>query len=66
MENQASKQDDLRAEKQDTVSSEKEENIKKAENKTVISIKDLIDEHPTSKAVHDIASDEQQHNEKSN
>ena len=66
MENQPGKQDDLRAEKQDTVSSEKEENVKNAEDKTVVSIKDVIDKHPTSKAVHNIPPDEQQHNEKSN
>ena len=66
MENMPSKQEELKAEKQDNVSAEKEENIKTTENKTVISIKDVIDKHPTSKAVHDIASDEQQHNEKSN
>ena len=66
MENMPSKQEELEAEKRDNVSAEKEENIKKAENKTVISIKDVIDKHPTSKAVHDIPPDEQQHNEKLN
>ena len=61
-----SKQEELKTEKQENVSAEKEENVKKTENKTVISIKDVIDNHPTSKAVHDIPPDEQQHNEKSN
>ena len=58
-----SKLEELKAEKQENVSAEKEENVKKTENKTVISIKDVIDKHPTSKAVHDIPPDEQQHNE---
>ena len=66
MENMPSKQEELKAEKQDNESVEKEENIKTAKNKTVISIKDVIDKHPTSKAVHDIPPDEQQYNEKSN
>ena len=66
MEIMPSKQEELKAEKQENVSAEKEENVKKTENKTVISIKDVIDKHPTSKAVHDIPPDEQQHNQKSN
>ena len=66
MENMPSKQEEHRAEKLANLSAEEHENIKKAEIKTVISIKDVIDKHPTSKAVHDIPPDEQQHNEKSN
>ena len=66
MENMRSKQEELKAEKRTNVSAETEENIKKTENKIVISIKDVIDKHPTSKAVHDIPPDDQQHNEKSN
>lgn len=65
MKNLPSKQDNLRAEKQDTVSSEKEKNVKKAEDKTVVSIKDVIDKHPTSKAIYNIPFDEQQYNDDS-
>ena len=65
MENQPSKPEELRAEKQDTVSSEKEENVKNFEDKTVVSIKDVIDKHPTSKAIYNIPFDEQQYNDDS-
>ena len=63
MENKPSKQDELRAEKQDTVSLENEENVKKAAMKTVVSIRDVIERHPTSKAIYDIPFDEQQYND---
>lgn len=61
MENQSSKQEETRAEKQDSVSAELEENAAKASNKTVISIKDVTDNHPISKATHDLPLDEQQY-----
>lgn len=65
MKNKPLKQDELRAKKQDTVSLEKEENVKKAANKKVVSIKDLSDNHPTSKAIYDIPFDEQQYDDDS-
>ena len=64
MENMPSKQEEHKVEKLANLSAEENEDAKKAEIKTVISIKDVIDKHPTSKAVHDIPPDEQQHNEK--
>ena len=42
-----------------------DEMVKNFEDKTVVSIKDVIDKHPTSKAIYNIPFDEQQYNDDS-
>ncbi|MEO5912562.1 MAG: hypothetical protein ABIP95_16880 [Pelobium sp.] len=63
MKNQQSKERAREEKNQDSLSSEKEHKHTDQKSKAVISIKDVIDKHPTSKNVHDMPQDEQQYDD---
>ncbi|OAQ39720.1 hypothetical protein A5893_09045 [Pedobacter psychrophilus] len=61
MENQQSKQEELKDENQDSIAAEREEKHTEHPEKDVISIKDVIDKHPSSSNTHSLPLDEQQY-----
>ncbi len=61
MENQQSKQKELKDENQDSIAAEREEKHTEHTENDVISIKDVIDKHPSSSNTHALPQDEQQY-----
>ncbi|MBK0384407.1 hypothetical protein I5M32_15675 [Pedobacter sp. SD-b] len=61
MENQQSKEEKIKDKNQDSIASKKEEKHTEHPEKDVISIKDVIDKHPSSSNTHSLPLDEQQY-----
>ena len=61
MENQQSKEEKIKDKNQDSIASEREEKHTKYPKKNIISIKDVIDKHPSSSNTHELPLDEQQY-----
>lgn len=61
MESLQSKEEKLKDKNQDSIASEREEKHTKHPEKDVISIKDVIEKHPSSSNTHSLPQDEQQY-----
>jgi len=61
MENQQSKEEKIKDKNQDSIAAEREEKHTNHPEKDIISIKDVIDKHPSSSHTHALPLDEQQY-----